>query len=108
MKRCSPVLVKLGGHLLTQSMNHARHSFFAVVRRRTLQFLVESLDDALMVRESLFQVVHSLLVYVGVERDLAQQLGLAVLGVNTQTMLAVGPAPRTQPHNRFNVNSTFQ
>jgi len=104
-KRCSPVLVELGGHLFTQSVNHTRHRFFAVVRRGTLQFLIEHLDDALMVRESLFKVVHSLLVNVGVERDLAQQLSLAVLGVDAQTMLAVGPAPHTATQRSENYYS---
>jgi len=96
-----PVFVELGRHLFTQSMNQTRHRFFAVVRRRRLQFVVERLDDALLVRQSLFEVGHSLVMYVGVERDLRQQLRLTIFGVETQSTLALTPTPTT-------VTETFQ
>jgi len=55
-------------------MNQASHRLLAVVGCRRLQLLVQFLDDALLVRQSMFEIVHSLLVYVGVERHLGQQL----------------------------------
>jgi len=84
-----PVFVELCGHLFTQSMNQVGHGLLAVVGPRRLEFLVQRLDDALLVGQSLFEVVDSLLVNVGVERDLGQQLRLAVLRVQTQSTLAV-------------------
>jgi len=82
--RSSPVLVELGGHLFAQPMYQTRHSFFAVAGRHGFQFLVQRLDDVLLVCQSLLEVADSLLVHVGVERDLVEQLRLAIFGVETQ------------------------
>jgi len=84
-----PVFVELGGHLFAQSQDEVRHGFLAVVARRRSQLIVERLDDALLVGQTLLEVADSLLVDVGVECQLGRQLRLAVLGVVTQSTFTV-------------------
>ena len=99
-----PVFVELGGHLFAQSQDDVRHGFLAVVAGRHSQLIVQRLHDALLVGQTLFEVADSLLVDVGVERQLGRQLRLAILGVVTQSTFTVA-AGDTADHSLANWDS---